>query len=107
MPKFTISTHETDPSTPVAFDKMEFASRRDAIEDAKLALGDTARESIRGRTHAGFHTEVRDAAGRVLYRASLTFAAQAAPSDDDIPLGRRIPRWNQKVTRRRRTISPC
>lgn len=85
MPKFTISTHETDPSTPVAFDKMEFASRRDAIEDAKLALGDTARESIRGRTHAGFHTEVRDAAGRVLYRASLTFASQAAAVDDEVP----------------------
>jgi hypothetical protein len=85
MPKFTISTHETDPSTTVAVDKMEFATRRDAIEDAKLALGDTARESIRSRTHAGFHTEVRDAAGKVLYRASLTFASQSADMEDDAP----------------------
>ena len=38
MPKFTISTHETDPSTAAAVDKMEFASSRDAVEDAKAAL---------------------------------------------------------------------
>ena len=85
MPKFAIFTHETDPTRPIFVDKLEFASRREAIEDAKLAPGDVARESMRGRTHAGFHTEVRDAAGNVLYRASLTFASQAASLDDDIP----------------------
>lgn len=54
MPKFTISTHETDPSVAVTIDKLEFATRRDAIEDAKMALGEIARETLRGRTHAGF-----------------------------------------------------
>jgi hypothetical protein len=85
MPKFTIFTHETDPTTLVFVDKLEFASRREAIEDAKLALGDVARESMRGRTHAGFHTEIRDDAGNVLYRASLTFASQSVAPDDDAP----------------------
>lgn len=82
MPKFTISTHETDPSTPVIVDKLQYTTGREAIEDAKVALGDTARESLRGRSHAGFHTEVRDASGKVLYRASLTFASQTAQLDD-------------------------
>jgi hypothetical protein len=84
MPNFTISTHETDPSTAAVIDKLEYPTGREAVEDAKLALGDTARESLRGRTHAGFHTEVRDAAGKVLYRASLTFASQSA-LDQDAP----------------------
>jgi hypothetical protein len=83
MPKFTISTHETDPATPVTIDKVDYATRRDAIEDAKVALGDIARESLRGRTHAGFHTEVRDASGKILYRASITFASQTASQKDD------------------------
>jgi hypothetical protein len=85
MPKFTISTHETDPSTPVVVDKLQYATARAAIEDAKLALGDTARQSLRDRTHAGFHTEVRSGAGKVLYRASLTFASHTATLDDDLP----------------------
>jgi CO dehydrogenase/acetyl-CoA synthase gamma subunit (corrinoid Fe-S protein) len=85
MPMFTISTHETDPSTPVFIDKLQYATARAAIEDAKLALGDTARESLRDRTHAGFHTEVRNGGGKVLYRFSLTFASHTATLDDEMP----------------------
>lgn len=85
MQKFAISTHETDPATPFTVDKVKSATTRDAIEDAEIALGDAARQSLRGRSHAGFHTEIRDGSGRILFRASLTFASPSADTENEAP----------------------
>lgn len=84
MPKFTISTHETDPGAEVVEADLDFPSNRAAIEDARLALGELARDTLQGRSHCGFHTEVKDHTGRVLYRGSLTFASHTSGVGDDL-----------------------
>ena len=75
MLQFVISFHETDPSVKITEEVMEFPTAGEAIRDARLALGDLARNTLHERSHAGFHTEVRDKAGKVLFRASLNYTS--------------------------------
>lgn len=76
MPKYTITTDAGD--GPERIDEpVEFPDTKAATDDAQIALADMARDKLPNGKHADFAVAVEDEGGKEIYRAALSFHAQA------------------------------
>jgi hypothetical protein len=77
MPKFIITTDDgkqrISPDDPD--DMLDFPDAEAAIKEAQVALAEIAHDSMPDGKAARFTVEAADEAGKVIYRATLDFAA--------------------------------
>jgi hypothetical protein len=77
MPKFRITTDDGKQriSADDPEDLLDFDDSETAIKDAQVALAEIAHDCMPDGEAAHFSVEVANEAGKVIYRATLDFAA--------------------------------